>query len=149
MKLIRTNNADKDFVELTGRLDAELRDRYGAKQADYDQHNRIDPIDTALVGFAGTTPIACGCFKPFDQRTVEIKRMFVRRDHRRQGFSTDVLRNLEKWAVELGFSRAVLETGLGQPEAIGLYKKCGYRVIDNYGPYADLPDSVCLAKELT
>lgn len=148
MELIRTNNADKYFVELTGRLDAELRDRYGAKQADYDQHNRIDPITTALVGFAGTTPIACGCFKPFDRRTVEIKRMFVRRDYRRQGLSTDVLRNLEKWAVELGFSRAVLETGLGQPEAIGLYKKCGYRVIDNYGPYADLPDSVCLAKKL-
>ena len=148
MELIRTNNADKYFVELTGRLDAELLDRYGAKQADYDQHNRIDPIATALVGFAGTTPIACGCFKPFDRRTVEIKRMFVRRDYRRQGLSTDVLRNLEKWAVELGFSRAVLETGLGQPEAIGLYKKCGYRVIDNYGPYADLPDSVCLAKKL-
>ena len=148
MKLIRTTNTDKDFTSLTAQLDAELRDRYKVRQAIYDQHNKLDPIDTALIGFVGSEPVACGCFRHFDDRTVEIKRMFVNQSRRRRGLSTKVLSSLEDWAVELGYSRAVLETGLAQPEAIGLYKKCGYRTIDNYGPYVGMDESVCLAKEL-
>jgi hypothetical protein len=41
-----------------------------------------------------------------------------------------------------------LETGKRQPEAIGLYKKNGYKLIPNYGQYAEVENSVCFEKEL-
>jgi hypothetical protein len=40
--------------------------------------------------------------------------------------------------VESGFSFSVLETLDRQTEAIGMYQKCGYTVIDNYEPYLGL-----------
>ena len=57
MKIVRTNNTNRDFVELTGELDAELNERYGSQQSEYDKHNKIVLNDT---------PVACGCIKNLD-----------------------------------------------------------------------------------
>ena len=146
MKIIRTNNTNKNFVELTARLDAERNERYGSKQSEYDKYNKIVLNETVIVGFLNDIPIACGCFKTVDPRTVEIKRMYVQKCHRRKGFSTKILKALENWASELGYLKAVLETGKGQPEAIALYKSCGYQTIENYGPYKNLENSICMEK---
>ncbi|MCG8552221.1 MAG: GNAT family N-acetyltransferase [Desulfobacterales bacterium] len=90
--------------------------------------------------------VACGCFKQIAANTIEIKRMYVNPHHRRNGFSQKVLNGLERWASQLGYSKALLETGKGQPEAIALYKKCGYQTIENYGPYKGLSNSICMEK---
>ncbi len=148
MRILRTNNTNKNFVELTSQLDAELNERYGSKQSKYDKHNKIDPIDTAIIGYLDETPIACGCFKNIDDQTIEIKRMYVQKNYRRNGLSIKILQSLEKWGFELGYSKILLETGKGQPEAIGLYKKCGYQIIENYGPYKDLENSICMEKSI-
>jgi hypothetical protein len=55
---------------------------------------------------------------------------------------------LEKWTAELSYGKCILETGIKQPEAIGLYKKSGYTVIPNYGQYAGIENSVCFEKQL-
>ena len=148
MKIIKTNNLNNDFIDLTKQLDAELNERYGVKQSVYDNHNLIDPIDTAIIGYFKKTPVACGCFKITNNTTIEIKRMFVQIKHRRKGFSTKILQSLEEWGSELGYSKAILETGREQPEAIALYQKFGYQIIENYGPYQGLENSVCMEKLL-
>ncbi len=146
LKIIKTNNSNIDFVELTSQLDNDLNNRYGFKQSEYDELNKIGPIDTAVVGYIEGKPVACGCFKVLGNQTIEIKRMYVQRDHRRKGFSSEILQMLEKWASELGHSKALLETGKGQPEAIGLYVKHGYQKIKNYDPYNDQSNSLCMEK---
>ncbi len=144
----KTTNMHEDFCALTHALDLELNARYGKEQALYDKHNVIDPIETALIGYEEDIPVACGCFKKIDETTVEIKRMFVQPAHRRRGFSSRILGELEAWASELGFCEARLETGKGQPEAIALYAKMGYAVIPNYAPYVGMENSVCMCKAL-
>jgi ribosomal protein S18 acetylase RimI-like enzyme len=42
----------------------------------------------------------------------------------------------------------VLETGVYQEEAIGLYRRVGFNVIDCFGEYADVPTSVCFEKAI-
>lgn len=144
-----THTTDNDFVTLTRQLDSELNERYGKAQKDYDALNRIERIDTAVVGYENDRPVACGCFKPFDGHTVEIKRMFVKKEYRCCGFASKLLNALEIMAKDHGFSRTVLETGKGQPEAIALYTKCGYRPIENFGPYQGVENSVCMEKVFT
>lgn len=149
MKIERVSSTNKYFIELIRKLDVELHNRYSSQQFTYDKHNLIDPINTAIIGCIDDRPVACGCFKIVDDRTVEIKRMYVVDDLRRKGLSKRVLQALENWSAELGYSTAILETGKGQPEAIGLYKKCGYEIIDNYGPYKNLDNSICMKKAIT
>ena len=74
--------------------------------------------------------------------------MFVNPDARGKCIATIILKELESWAAEQGYENAVLETGKKNPEAMALYQKQGYAVIDNYGPYINMPTSICFSKSL-
>jgi putative acetyltransferase len=149
LKIIRTDAADSDFQELISLLDQELRIRDGAEHGFYAQFNKSDTIRFVVLAYLDETAVGCGAFKEFDGNRIEIKRMYVRENRRGRGVAGRILEELEKWAVEEGFGAAVLETGRKQPEAIGLYRKCGYEPIPNYGQYAGVENSVCLQKNLT
>lgn len=148
IKIDRTNSADKDFQELVALLDQDLSKRDGEEHSFYAQFNKIDAIKFAVVAYENKTAVGCGAFKKYDDETVEIKRMFVRTANRGQGIGGFILNDLEKWAVEEGFEFAVLETGKKQPEAIRLYQKNGYEIIENYGQYKNVENSVCMRKSL-
>lgn len=146
IQLLRTTSSNPYFGSLIALLDSELNSRYGALQKGYDKHNIIEQNNTVVLAFDGELPVGCGCFKQFNNETVEIKRMFVRKEYRGKGISKLVLKELEAWACEKGFKTAVLETGIAQPEAIGLYVNGGYVKTENYGPYIGNKNSVCMTK---
>lgn len=147
MEFILCDTANKAFTDLIECLDAELTQRYGKAQASYQPHNIVEHAE-AIVALEGDTPAGCGCFRQYDCSTVEIKRMYVRPEYRGRGVACEILRRLESRAAEMGYRSVVLETGLGQPEAIGLYEKNSYVHIPNYEPYADMPGSVCFQKRI-
>jgi putative acetyltransferase len=148
IRLIRTDSGNADFVGLVGHLDAELASRDGEDHSFYAQYNTISAIKHALVAYEGTFAIGCGAIKKFNSRAMEVKRMYTLPEFRGKGIATRILGELEKWAKELEFETCVLETGLRQPEAIALYVKNGYRVIENYGQYAGVENSRCFEKKL-
>ncbi len=55
---------------------------------------------------------------------------------------------LEQKAMENGYSKLILETGNVLKEAIKLYSGIGYNVIENYGQYVDIQESICMGKLL-
>jgi len=114
----------------------------------YDKYNKIDKIKHVVVAYSGELPVACGAIKEFDPETMEVKRMFTLDSHRGKGFATKVLAELEKWALELGYSRCILETGKRLPDAVRLYEKSGYQLISNYGQYIQMENSICFEKRL-
>lgn len=148
LRLKRTNSDDPHFQELIIALDKDLWIRYPEIQQDYEVLDKVKNIPTVVVAYEDALPVGCACFRQFDSKTVEIKRMFVHNTHRGQGIAYAILKELETWAIAEGFSRAVLETGIRQPEAIALYQKSGYTFMDNYPPYDKMENSVCLQKPL-
>lgn len=135
-------------MELVQLLDEDLAIRDGDEHAFYHQFNKIDSLKNVVVLFVEDGAVSCGAFKPYSENSVEIKRMFTLLENRGKGLAAKVLTEIETWANELGFKSAVLETGINQPEAIGLYKKCGYVQIQNFGQYAGVENSVCFEKSL-
>lgn len=81
--------------------------------------------------------------------TGEVKRVYVEPGARGQGLSRRVVVELEDRARAVGLTRLVLESGMMQPEAMGLYLSLGYDPIETYGPYAGFPGTRCFAKELS
>ncbi|HEY0039728.1 MAG TPA: GNAT family N-acetyltransferase [Flavisolibacter sp.] len=144
----RTETSDNDFQKLVRELDHELWDELKEDQATYDQYNKVPNIKTAIIIHQDEEAVACGCFKEFAEDTVEVKRMFVKKHHRGKGLSKQVLNALEEWAQQLGYTYAVLETSIHFTTAIALYQTNGYTIIPNYGPYANLDESVCMRKKL-
>ncbi len=148
LKLVRTNSKNSDFRELVSELDNELSIRNGNIQVQYDIYNKIPFIETVVIAYWSKKAVGCCCFKKFENKTVEIKRMYLDTDYRREGIAQKMLSEIESWAKEKGFSDTVLETGHKMVEAIHLYKKMGYSQIPNYGQYADNPESICMSKLL-
>lgn len=148
--LKRTSSDDPDFNLLIGLLDEDLWRRYPQTQQNYVAHNVLKLNASAVVAYDGGNPVGCGCFRRAEgDHTVEIKRMYVLETMRGKGIAKRMLRELESWAAGLGYDKAVLETGIGQPEAIALYERSGYHCIENYGQYVNNPDSICMAKGLS
>jgi putative acetyltransferase len=144
--LNRTDSSNPDFLSLVRKLDNDLAIRDGDLHGFYNQFNTLAKIRHVVVAYNDSEPVGCGAFKEYSEGVAEIKRMFVSPDQRRKGIAASVLSELEKWAEELGYDRLILETGINQPEAIGLYKKNGYTSIPNYGQYEGVETSVCFEK---
>ena len=148
MTILRTNSQNLDFINLVKQLDAYLAVTDGDEHAFYDQFNKIVNINHVLVFYENDQPIACGAIKQFEGNTWEIKRMFTIEQARGKGVASQVLRELEDWAKELDVEKLILETGKRQTEAIALYHKNAYTVIENYGQYVSVKNSVCFEKKI-
>jgi GNAT superfamily N-acetyltransferase len=148
IKLIRTNSEHKDFVFLVKQLDAYLKITDGDEHDFYNQFNSIDNIQHVVIAYVDNEAIGCGAFKVFNKSSVEIKRMFTSAETRGKGIATQILKELEDWAKELGFLSCVLETGIRQTEAVQFYKKNLYKTTPNYGQYIGIENSLCFEKVL-
>ena len=78
----------------------------------------------------------------------EMKRMFVRTEARGIGLGRRLLNALEEVACHRSITRISLETGIKQPEAIGLYRASGYQDCPPFGDYKDDPLSLFMTKSL-
>lgn len=148
IRFLRTTSENPDFRAMVNALDEDLNVRNGEIQRQYDRYNKIDKIRHAIVIYLEDQPVGCGCFKRFDDQTVEMKRMFVLPGLRGKQLAARMLKELEKWAVEEGNTTGVLETGRRQVEAQRLYSVAGYSRTENYGQYVGMEDSICYRKEL-
>jgi len=146
MKIIRTDAKNPDFTRLISELDAYLKVTDGEDHEFYNQFNGLDNIKNVVIAYKDKQAIGCGAFKKFDNETAEIKRMYVKINHRGYGTAQAILNSLELWALEKDFKKCILETGDRQIEAIKFDFKSGYIRIANYGQYAQMDNSNCFEK---
>lgn len=148
IEIIRTDSKNIDFLKLIKLLDEDLNERYGELQKQYTKHNKIDFINDVIIIYKDHIAVACGAFKEHDISSIELKRIFVTKENRREGLSKLIISELEELGKNKGYKFALLETGIKQHEAINLYKNGGYEVTQNYGPYIGNINSVCMKKAL-
>jgi predicted DNA-binding protein (MmcQ/YjbR family)/GNAT superfamily N-acetyltransferase len=141
---------DQDFAMLCNRLDSALDEIVGGKfqRSQYEQYNQRDNIHDVIVAYQEGKPIACGSFKMYDEDHAELKRIYVEPSYRNIGLGAELVRRLEAKAKIKGYRWCILETGKPLEAASHLYKKAGYKIIQNYGQYADMPDSICMERKI-
>jgi putative acetyltransferase len=144
----RTNHSNPDFHKLIVELDKEYVVRYLFLQNAFTPFNLMSENAHVIMVYDHATPVACGAFRPVDEKTIEIKRMYTIPSYRNQGIGKRILNQLEKWAKGEGFSVSKLETGINQPEAIAAYEKSGYKRIPNFPPYTEVKESLCMEKDI-
>ena len=96
------------------------------------------PAGAFVVARADGRLAGCGGVVRHDDRTGEIKRMWVHADWRGCGVGARLLAALEATVTELGYERIVLDTNETLSEAIAMYERAGYTPIERYNgnPYA-------------
>ena len=136
---------------LVSRLDSELGALYPPEQR-FGPNLKPEQLDGGrgafLIARSDGVAVGCGAIRLLDAGTAEVKRMYADSDRRGEGIGRAVLGELERLAAGMGVRRLVLETGVHQHAAIGLYRSAGYEPVDCWGEYATAPTSVCFEKRL-
>ena len=148
---IAVERADRpDVVALIDELDA-----YQVPLYPLESHHGVDiatllrPDVVFLVARdAAGTALGCGAVLVTPDYG-ELKRMFVRPACRGQGIAKALLDALQAQARHRGCPALMLETGIRQPEALGLYERSGFTRRAPFGDYAPDPLSVFMEKPLT
>ncbi len=150
MDYVRTDGKNEDFIENCRLLDMDLDRRVGRqiKREKYQKFNQLDEIREAIVVYDHGRAVGGGAIRRYDDENVELKRVFVQNEYQGQGIGSRLVSLLIEWAAQLGYRRMILETGELLAESCAVYKKLGFEVIPNYGPYVDMPESLCMAKEI-
>lgn len=144
----RTTSDNEDFGNLVIQLDAYLRVLDGEDHAFYAQFNKISLLKNAVICYEDDKAVGIGAYKEFEPKVAEIKRMYTLPECRGKGIAKAILTELEAWAKEENYTSSILETGFLQLDAIGLYQKLGYKVIENFGQYKGVANSVCMEKKI-
>jgi GNAT superfamily N-acetyltransferase len=116
----------------------EMRELYDGLDMDSDDMPRAGadelgpPAGTLIVGWMDGEPVCVGGVKRLNERTCEIKRMYVSPAWRGRGVARALLGELEATARRLEYEVARLDTGPKQRGARGLYESAGYTEIQNF-----------------
>jgi len=150
LAFVEVSTEDPRGVELIAEVQAVYVGLYGAADdSPVAAQEFLPPLGTFLVAIdANGSAVGCIGVRRHEERVGEIKRMYVRTAHRRQGYARALLVAAEDQARELGYTALVLETGEPQPEAMALYEGHGYRRIPGFGHYQCAPLSKCFRREL-
>ncbi len=109
----------------------------------------LQPNVLFLVARRRGVAVGCGAVVRADDGTAEIKRMWVDPEARKEKIGVRLLEALIDAARGDNVSVLRLETGISQPEALGLYRRYGFEECGPFGDYEPDPLSVFMALPLT
>ena len=94
------------------------------------------PDGEILVARLDGKVVGCVMMQPIDERTCEMKRMFVSPEGRGTGLGRRLAESIMQAAVGRGYTTMRLDTGRNHYEAIKLYRSLGFEEIT---PYYEAP----------
>lgn len=147
---IYTDGRNEDFKMLCRELDNYLNKIAGGEESrkEYIKYNYLYEIKNVIVIYQNEEAIGCASFRHYKDKVAELKRVFIKKKYRGKGYSKILMNLIEKYAVDEGYEKLILETGAPLIEAMSLYAKIGYKTIENYEPYENIKESICMEKNI-
>lgn len=147
MRIILTDEKDERFLKLVEELDWGYYRRIGDELEKYREYNEFKTPHIVNLMIDGGEAIACASYRAFDEKGVEFKRVYVKKEYRKRGIASALMKELESDAIGNDFSYSYIVTGKNNHAAIGLYEKLGYFKTDKFGQFIEDETVVCMKKE--
>lgn len=145
--------ADPRAPEITAMIHA--LDRYMGELYPAESNHLVDVNTLArpnvhfFVATLDGQPVGCGAIMVHGSEYAEVKRVFVDPMARGLGLGRRLIDKLVETARLQGITLMRLETGISQPEALGLFEACGFARCGPFGDYpADDPYSVFMERRV-
>ena len=149
-ELQKTDCENPDFINLCDELDIFLNYAIGGeeKREKYKKFNHTDTMDFCFIAYDGEEAIGCGALRKYSEQEIEVKRVFVREAYRGKHIGSMIMEAMIAQAKQMGFQRMILETGVFLSASVHLYQQYGFEEMENYGPYQNMPESLCMGRNI-
>ena len=121
MEIIRATKTAEQAGAYYVRIQAMARKHQIPLNVEFDEHDT--PETKYIVVIDNYLPVATCRMYAIDDEQVMLGRIVVLPEYRHQGLGTRVVRETEKWAKELGYKSAVVES---RDNKIQFYERIGY-----------------------
>ena len=101
----------------------------------------LPPKGRFLLAIDDTGVAGCACMRTIGPGLAEVKRVYVRPAHRRNGVARGLIQALILDLRQSGYARVRLDTGFFMPEAQKLYQSLGFEEIAPY-PESEVPEDM-------
>ncbi len=127
---------DDDILKMIEKLDTAMKDLYPPESTHLTPPEELaSGVNRLFAVKVDGKLMGCGGLRVVGRDYAEIKRIYVDPSARGLGLAKALLSRLESESRSLGLPEMKLETGIYQPEAIGLFKRCGYTQCPVFGDY--------------
>lgn len=148
-RIIPAKVTQSESQALIAALDAWQTELYPAESNHLTDLSDAQGLIFRLIRGPQDDAVGCGAVLVSGDGFGEIKRIYIDPRHRGQRLGERLLASLEQAAAAQGCHTLRLETGIKQPAAITLYRRCGYELTDAFAPYQPDPLSLFMCKALT
>jgi len=149
MNIAQESPNQADVIAMLNKLDAYCGELYPAESNHLMDITSLMQDDVVFLVARDAQGRAAGCGAYVDRGDyAEVKRMYVEPDTRGQGVGRKLLAEIARRARAAGLPALMLETGISQPEAIGLYERDGFVRRPPFGDYQLDPLSLFMARTL-
>jgi putative acetyltransferase len=119
----------REYADALG-VDLSFQDFEKELETIHVQYNK--PEGVLILIYLNEKPIACIGVRRSDEKTAELKRMYVKSQYRSQGIGVELLKRSLRTAKDLGYKRIRLDTLENMVKAQELYKSFGFYIIPPY-----------------
>jgi ribosomal protein S18 acetylase RimI-like enzyme len=134
------------FLEYAGSLDFKLCFQDFDKEIASLPGEYAPPNGRLYLAFERSEPVGCVGLRRLEDGVSEMKRLYVKPNHRREGIGRELAELVIRDARSIGYSKMRLDTVASMVPAITLYKSLGFKEIP---PYRHNPIASALYLELS
>ena len=122
----------KMLVENENRFSAYLEKQNYSAELEDPTVKYAKPFGRLYVVYADGKLAGCIGLKKNDEKSCELKRLYVREEFRRAGIGKTLVEKIISDAKEIGYDRIFLDTFLFLESAIRMYKRLGFCETESY-----------------
>lgn len=142
MNIVPMKVTDEYVLQLFSEHDDYMIDFLGDDKWCYTRYNENENIGKVWVAFSGDLPIGCIAYRKKENGIGEVKRLYIKEEHRGKGLSKDLLKTVECYAKEQSCHTLFLDTRITLEPAVSLYRSFGFDIVFQQGLYIQMEKKI-------
>ena len=138
MSILSLHEPDEAALALFSEQDDFMQDFLGEDRKYYTRYGSHEHLEKIWLIYDGNSPVGCIAFRQKAEGIGEVKRLFIRAQHRGKGLSKTLLTAVEAYARREGFRALFLDTRITLEPAVSLYRQAGFQIIFQQGLYIQM-----------
>ena len=144
MYMIEAKITDENILALFSELDDYMLDFLGDDKGCYARYHANEYIEKAWLAYSDSLPVGCIAYRTRREGIGEVKRLYIKKEHRGKGTSKKLLKTLASYAEEQGGHTLFLDTRITLAPAVSIYRSFGFSVVFQQGLYIQMEKTLPL-----